>query len=161
MSNYQSYGKYPGILKSVNLADVLGENDYKEIFESNQTDKSTINSVLKNKCNNNISKWDNLILKTGGYEDWAHTPSNLPLADDSIIYAPQGDMLPYKPFYSTPSNTIGATLDGTSDTPNRLFMFSNNIASLDCCPSTYSTDQGCICTTDEQRDFIMSRGLSK
>ena len=70
-------------------------------------------------------------------------------------------MLPYKPFYSAQSNTIGPTLDGTNDSPNRLFMFSNNISSLDCCPSTYSTDQGCVCTTDEQRNFIMSRGLPK
>ena len=83
MSNYQSYGKYPGILKSVNLADVLGENDYKEIFESNQTDKSTINSVLKNKCNNNISKWDNLILKTGGYDKHSkHQNKNRPKPGD-------------------------------------------------------------------------------
>ena len=39
-----------------------------------------------------------------------------------------------------------------------MSMFSHNKASPDCCPSTYSTSNGCICTTTEQRNMIGGRG---
>ena len=41
---------------------------------------------------------------------------------------------------------------------DNLFMFSHNKASPDCCPSTYTTSNGCVCTTTQQRNMIGGRG---
>ena len=35
---------------------------------------------------------------------------------------------------------------------------SNNRTSPNCCPGTFSTSTGCVCTTENQRDFIAGRG---
>ena len=35
-----------------------------------------------------------------------------------------------------------------------MFYFNKNKVSLACCPSTYTTSDGCVCTTPEQRKFI-------
>jgi hypothetical protein len=45
-----------------------------------------------------------------------------------------------------------------SGDPSQLFMFANNKASLDCCPSVYSTSQGCVCMTDDQINWLSQRG---
>ena len=50
------------------------------------------------------------------------------------------------------------SVDGTDDGPKSLFAFAFNKSSPACCPSTYSTDRGCVCTTKQQRDFINKRG---
>ena len=39
-----------------------------------------------------------------------------------------------------------------------LSMLAQNRVSPDCCPSNYSTSNGCVCLTNEQLDFIRSRG---
>jgi hypothetical protein len=41
---------------------------------------------------------------------------------------------------------------------DNLFMFKDNTVKPECCPSDYSTDTGCVCTTKSQRTFINSRG---
>ena len=50
------------------------------------------------------------------------------------------------------------TVDGTPNTQKDLFMFAHNMSHPDCCPSTYSTSTGCVCTTPEQRNWISMRG---
>ena len=37
-----------------------------------------------------------------------------------------------------------------------MFIFQNNIAHPNCCPSTYSTSQGCVCTTSQQRRTLQT-----
>jgi len=54
--------------------------------------------------------------------------------------------------------TNGTTLDGTKNTSNSMFMYSNNKCSVDCCPSTKSCDKGCVCETAQQNDFLSRRG---
>ena len=39
-----------------------------------------------------------------------------------------------------------------------MFMFAYNQCRPECCPSTFSCDHGCVCTTEQQRNFINSRG---
>jgi hypothetical protein len=51
-----------------------------------------------------------------------------------------------------------ATVDGTDGTPKSMFVFAYNQSSPECCPSTYTTSSGCVCTTDQQREFISGRG---
>tara|TARA_Y100001935_G_scaffold253469_1_gene259721 strand:+ start:7017 stop:7850 length:834 start_codon:yes stop_codon:yes gene_type:complete len=56
----------------------------------------------------------------------------------------------------------GPTVDGKEDSPQKLTMFANNKTSLNCCDeSPYMTSTGCVCLTDNQRNFIQSRGLNK
>jgi len=55
-------------------------------------------------------------------------------------------------------NTNYATVDGTDKTPKSMFVFAYNQSSPECCPSTYTTSDGCVCTTDQQREFISGRG---
>lgn len=50
---------------------------------------------------------------------------------------------------------LGAPIELDQD---HLFLYANNRASPDCCPSTLSSDGGCVCTTPQQRDFINTRG---
>ena len=44
---------------------------------------------------------------------------------------------------------------------DNLFMFRDNKVDPSCCPSTYSSDLGCVCTTKNQRTFINSRGNNR
>lgn len=36
--------------------------------------------------------------------------------------------------------------------------FSDKTISQGCCPSTYSTDRGCVCLNDEDKNVIYTRG---
>lgn len=48
---------------------------------------------------------------------------------------------------------VNGTPDGSS-----LSMFERNLISPECCPSTYSTSNGCVCLTKDQLNDIQSRG---
>lgn len=39
-----------------------------------------------------------------------------------------------------------------------IYLFYKNQVKPECCPSTYTTDRGCLCTTDADRELINSRG---
>ena len=53
------------------------------------------------------------------------------------------------------------TVDGQKGSPRHMFVFAKNQASPECCPSTYTTDRGCICTTEQQEKLLQSRGRNK
>jgi hypothetical protein len=44
------------------------------------------------------------------------------------------------------------------DGQHQMFMFAKNKCSPKCCPSTYSCAGGCVCTTEQQRNLINTRG---
>ena len=94
--------------------------------------------------------YDGIRLKPKGGSDWRHPPSNVPLSNGKF-FVPQGSSLPLKnemTFMSLPTNS--------------MFIFQKNHAGPECCPSTFSTDRGCVCTTKQQRDMIgMQRGNNK
>ena len=95
---------------------------------------------------------------------WRHSPSNLPLYKPSSLYTPQGTPLPLvqdKNLKEIPYNSNGPTVDGTNKTSKNMFMFAYNQCRPECCPSTFSCDRGCVCTTEQQRQFINSRGINK
>ena len=108
---------------------------------------------------NNVSAWDGLCLQTGNKQFWSHSPNNVPLVNDDTLFTVQGHSTPLKPVISDPTSLTGPPIDGIDGSPTKLFMFSNNVSSPDCCPSTFSTSTGCVCTTDNQRDFIAARGV--
>ena len=53
----------------------------------------------------------------------------------------------------------GPPVDGVKGSPEKMFMWANNVTSPQCCPSTFSTSTGCICSTKNQRDFVAARGM--
>ncbi len=71
-----------------------------------------------------------------------------------------GNQIPPQNVTSDNSVLSGPNVDGDKNSPQRLSMFANNYASLNCCPSTYSTDRGCVCVTKKQKDFLSRRGYN-
>jgi len=53
------------------------------------------------------------------------------------------------------------TVDGTAMAPRAMASMAFNRSSPECCPSQYTTDRGCVCLTDEQKDWLGSRGSNK
>jgi hypothetical protein len=88
-------------------------------------------------------------LKPRGDSTWRRYPNNAPLLKGKL-FTPQGAGMPLHP-----TNSMEPPKDS-------MFLFARNISSPACCPSTYSTDKGCVCTTKEQRDFVgVYRGGNK
>jgi hypothetical protein len=102
-------------------------------------------------CDGKVLKEDDAITKYQNISWEGHrlqlkNPNQkMPLIDEPIIYSPIGD---------------GYKL-GTDPTLDRkMSMFAHNQSSPSCCGrgGGYSTDTGCICMTDEQKELIGSRG---
>ena len=59
--------------------------------------------------------------------------------------------------YSVPlENELVQPIEDSSK--KSMFIFKNNESNPNCCPSTFSDSKGCICTSEEQRDYINKRG---
>ena len=65
---------------------------------------------------------------------------------------------PLKPSFTDNSYLSGPPIDGDPKSETKMFMLANNRTSPNCCPSTFSTSTGCLCTTKNQRKYISSRG---
>jgi len=97
-----------------------------------------------------IGSYDNIRFETQCAQDWKKPPCNPPFKSN-LMFLPQGTPLPLK------NEMIYSELPKDS-----MFIFAQSYASPDCCPSTFSTDRGCVCTTDFQRKYIgEQRGLNK
>ena len=117
------------------------------------TNKSTYNyaaPVNFNVGNGVLGSYDNIKFETNCQEGWKKPPCNPP-TKSNLMFLPQGTPLPLK------NEMIYSELPKDS-----MFVFANSYSSPDCCPSTFSTDRGCVCTTDFQRKYIgEQRGLNK
>lgn len=102
--------------------------------------------------------YDGLCLKTGNTESWMKSPDNEPLMPNDKLYTYLGSTGPIKMRLSEQAALIGPPVDGEDGSPEKMFMFANNRSSPACCPSSYSTSTGCICTTENQRDYVAGRG---
>ena len=128
----------------------------KEHFIDNVLNDSDLNMSYSS-----MGPFDNLVLEPEGGSKWRHPPSNLELYKPSTLYTPQGTPLPLKnqaKITTLPLESNAPTVDGTLNAPKNMFMFAYNQCRPECCPSTYSCDHGCVCTTEQQRHFINSRG---
>jgi hypothetical protein len=108
-------------------------------------------SPIKNNIGTGVlGSYDNLLLKTPCKDSWRKPPCNPPIKSDKL-WVPQGTPLPLK------NEMI------YSDVPeDSMFLFARSYASPACCPSTFSTDRGCVCTTPEQRKYVgVERGNNK
>jgi len=105
-----------------------------------------------------MGPYDGLCLQTGNKEAWMKNPYNVSLVPNDSLFTYLGSQGPLKPVFSDNSAYFGPPVDGKPGSPKKMFMFANNRTSPDCCPGTFSTSTGCVCTTENQRDFIASRG---
>jgi hypothetical protein len=85
---------------------------------------------------------DGLYLYPGGSSTWRKQPNNVPLMKGKM-FVPMGTPVPLR---------CESTYQNFPE--NSMFVFSRNVSSPLCCPSTYSDSNGCICTTEEQRQLI-------
>lgn len=76
------------------------------------------------------------------------------------IFVPQGTPFPLKHEEKVNNYIItnGPSIDGSKNAPKSMFVYSQNKFSLKCCPSTYSSDKGCVCSSKKQNNFISQRG---
>lgn len=125
--------------------------DHFESYHDYDRDLSPYNSV------ESIGEYDNLMLvKKGGHY---LKQNDKKLLEPENVYTLQGTPtgLEDSVTFADPAANY-PSVDGSDDSPKDMFVFAYNQSSPECCPSTYSTDRGCVCTTDEQRNFISGRG---
>lgn len=87
-----------------------------------------------------VGSYSNLLLKPRGNSTWRKYPNSPPLLKGKIF----------------PVFGAGVPLHSTAMDPpeDSMFMFSRNISSPACCPSTFSDSRGCLCLNKAQRDLI-------
>lgn len=90
--------------------------------------------------------------------NWMKAPCNTPLLKDVDIYNPTGKS---KKITNDINSGSLPSVDGTKEERKKLFMFTYNQCRPECCPSTYSCDRGCVCTNEQQRKFINTRGSNR
>ena len=110
----------------------------------------------------NMGPYDGLCLKTGNKESWMPAPNNVQLVPNDALYSYLGSQGPMKPVFSDNTALTGPPIEGDAATdPKKMFILANNRTSPNCCPSTFSSSTGCVCTTEKQRDYIANRGHNK
>tara|TARA_B110000977_G_C11010737_1_gene467581 strand:+ start:844 stop:1458 length:615 start_codon:yes stop_codon:yes gene_type:complete len=109
--------------------------------------------------NVNTGPYDGLCLKTGNDEYWMKSPDETSLVPNDTLYTYLSSQGPIKMKLSDQSALRGPPVDGVKGSAEKMFMWANNITSPLCCPSTFSTSTGCVCSTKNQRDFVAARGM--
>ena len=104
-----------------------------------------------------MGPYDNLLIEFNNKESPFVRQLNVPLASRKDLCVYQGNELPLQCNKALFSG-MGPSIDGDPQNGRNMFMFYRNKSSPECCPSTFSTSTGCICTTQEQRDFVNGRG---
>ena len=124
--------------KSLNKSDML----------NNYIDEAA--PVFYNMGKGVMGSYDNIRFKTPCKNNWRHPPCVNKLKGKNM-WVPQGTPLPLR------NEMIYSELPNPS-----MFYFAQNYSSPACCPSTYSTDSGCVCTTAQQQNMIgQYRGNNK
>jgi hypothetical protein len=104
--------------------------------------------------------WDNLSLSSrNGDCDWRHPPCDEPLNPEVMLFSKNPELEYRQGLVEGVENCYYPSVDGTDDGKKNMFMFAHNKCSPECCPSTYTGDRGCICTTENQRNYLASRGM--
>jgi hypothetical protein len=99
-------------------------------------------------------QYDGLVIGAGGKQDYSL------LTNDKVAYhSPVGDAYSLNPDLAMTETY--PSVDGNSKSPKHMFMFAYNRSSPECCPSTFSSSRGCVCMSNNQRNYINSRGSNK
>lgn len=131
--------------------------DLNQYLEESNINKNTLpgKDIPTQKIN---LPYDGVCLKTGNSDNWMKSPDNSGLIPNDKLYTYLANQIPLKTGLSDQTVLKGPPIDGKKGSPEKMFMWANNVSSPLCCPSTYSTSTGCICSTKGQRDFIAGRG---
>tara|TARA_B100001094_G_scaffold100811_1_gene96974 strand:- start:172 stop:723 length:552 start_codon:yes stop_codon:yes gene_type:complete len=134
------------------------ENSVQEGYDNAPPPKVNTGQNIVRSLPASMGPFDGLCLQTGNKEHWMKSPDNTALIPNDALFSYLSSQGPLKPVFSDNSALFGPTIDGQPGSPKKMFMFANNRTSPNCCPGTFSTSTGCVCTTENQRDFIASRG---
>jgi hypothetical protein len=63
--------------------------------------------------------------------------------------------------YTAPNEPLKGNFPKFEVGPDNLFMFKDNQVKPECCGSSFSSDMGCLCVTNEQRAYINNRGSNR
>ena len=139
------------------------ENDEPEGGDSDEQEPSSTEAMFEEKEEIKMTVSDDKF-RMGPYDGLCISSDKF--MDNEII--DNDDLVTYFGFQIPPHHVKtsqdvlkGPTVDGQKDSPQKLTMFANNKTSLNCCgESPYMTSTGCVCLTDNQRNFIQSRGFN-
>lgn len=143
----------PPVTEKNDTPDGVGVTDpdpssNKESFEEKEEVKLT---VVEDKFR--MGPYDSLCISSDKLKD-------NPILENEEIITYFGVQVPAE-VASSQDVLTGPTVDGTKDAPQKLTMFANNKASINCCgESPFMTSMGCVCLSDNQRNFIRSRGAN-
>ena len=107
----------------------------------------------------NMGPYDGICLRTGNKDYWMKSPEDTSLVPNDDLFTYLGSQGPLKMRLSDQAALLGPPVDGVKGSAEKKFMFANNVTSPACCPSTFTSSTGCVCTTQNQRDFIAARGV--
>ena len=105
-----------------------------------------------------MGPYDGLVLTTGNDKSKYLKLNNVSLASKKDMCVYQGIDLPLD-CKQTMFSGMGPSVTGVEDGDQNMFMLYRNKSSPNCCPSTFSTSTGSVCTTQDQRDYIARRGM--
>ena len=139
---------------------ILNYKKYKENFTNSVNIDNTVSNDYTDKWS--IGPYSNLILPSN------NTENVFPLLDPKQFGVYQGDSIPVKDNLNSKSIDVKDMLDpyvyppvdGNADGLTSNFMFAYNQSSPLCCPSTFSTSNGCVCLTEDQKKLIGNRGTA-
>jgi hypothetical protein len=134
-----------------------GVDESAEGFDNPPAKKKVGQDVIR-QLPSSMGPFDGLCLQTGNKEHWMKSPDNTALIPNDALFSYLSSQGPLKPVFTDNSALFGPPIDGQDGSAKKMFMFANNRTSPNCCPGTFSTSTGCVCTTENQRDFIASRG---
>ena len=86
--------------------------------------------------------YDSLSLHPQGGSSWRRPPSDVPLQQGKFFVSQSG------------GGPLRDEMIFSKIPKNSMFVFSKNVSSPLCCPATHATSTGCVCTTQQQRDYI-------
>ena len=144
--------------KNNELPLVEGQNCKIEEGFDNPPPKKIVGQDVFRQLPSSMGPFDGLCLQTGNKEHWMKSPDNTALIPNDALFSYLSSQGPVKPVFTDNSALFGPPIDGQDGSAKKMFMFANNRTSPNCCPGTFSTSTGCVCTTENQRDFIASRG---
>ena len=105
-----------------------------------------------------MGDYDGIPLRTQCKDGWRSPPCTAPLSQPTRNETVYGHQLPLKLAPTVLDFSTAPPIDGQSGQPRSDFMFAYNQSSPFCCPATYSSSTGCVCTTPEQREWLQKRG---
>lgn len=59
---------------------------------------------------------------------------------------------------SEPASILPSGPASTAGDPNKMMFLVGNKVDTDCCPSTFNTDTGCVCLSEQDRSLMSHRG---